>query len=313
MASKRESLEARARLVWPLVPLLCASIAFPANWAAGRKVTSAWPVLPPAGPSDRVLVFAPHVDDEAIAVGGFLADAVRRKAEVWVVYMTAGDNNRTSAKILELTLGPSREDLLKLGERRIREARVAMRRVGVPADHLFLLGYPDRGLRWMLDHPAGVLRSPGTGRSRVPYAEALSPGSEHRLSNLQDDVRQVLARVRPTLAFLPVDFDAHPDHGATARIVLPLLAEVCERPSVWGYLVHARDYPRPFFPSTRSRLEPPRSLSGLPWVVFPLSPAQEVLKGRTLTAYRSQRADPYLLLLTDAFIRRNELFLPLAP
>jgi len=293
--------------------LLVACALAPVADAAPRPPSRSWPLLPPAGPGDRILVVAPHVDDEAIAAAGFLADALRRQAQVSVVYMTAGDNNRTSAKILEFTLGPSKADLLKIGQRRIREARTAMARLGVPADRLYLLGYPDRGLQPMLEHPDELLRSPGTGRTTIPYPEALSPGAEHRLANLQADLRRVLDQVRPTLVLLPVDFDTHPDHGASGRIVLPLLRELAETPRVLGYLVHARDFPRPFLPSVRSPLLPPPQLAGRPWVVFPLSPAQEELKGRVLTAYRSQRADPYLLLLTNAFIRRNELFLPLEP
>jgi hypothetical protein len=40
-----------------------------------------------------------------------------------------------------------------------------------------------------------------------------------------------------------------------------------------------------------------------------MAPADEAAKLRVLRAYRSQRRDPYLFVLMDAFIRRNELFL----
>ncbi len=294
-----------------LTLLLAAVLSSGEALGAARKAVPDRPVLPPATASDRILVVAPHIDDEAIAAAGYLADALKRQAQVYVVYMTAGDANRTSARLFEFTLGPSKDDYLKIGHRRIREARLAMARLGLPAAHLFLLGYPDRGLEWMLENPEGVLRSPGTGRTSVPYAEALSPGAEHRLGNLQADLRQVLHWVRPTIVLLPVDFDAHSDHSASGRIVLPLLAETGDRPRALGYLVHAREFPRPFLPFTRLALNPPKQQAERPWAVFPLSRAQEEIKGRVLSTYRSQRVDPYLLLLTNAFIRRNELFLPL--
>jgi LmbE family N-acetylglucosaminyl deacetylase len=269
------------------------------------------PELAPAGAADRVLVVAPHVDDEAIAAAGFLADARARGAQVYVVYLTAGDNNRTSARILGRTLHATPAGLLAEGHRRIAEAGVAMGRLGVPPENLFFLGYPDRGLRAMLAAPDQVIRSPGTGRMAVPYEEALSPGAEHRLSNLEADLGRVLARVRPTIVLLPVEFDRHSDHSAAGTITRAALADLGDRPRALGYLVHAKGYPSPFRRSRRSALQPPRQFAGLPWRSFPLSPAGEVQKGKILQAYRSQRSDPYLLLLTGAFVRRNELFLPL--
>src|SRR6185436_8907764 len=61
----------RARLAL-LALLLCAG-APPSASAARRAPAPAWPQLPPAGPADRILVVAPHVDDEAIAAAGYLA------------------------------------------------------------------------------------------------------------------------------------------------------------------------------------------------------------------------------------------------
>jgi len=76
--------------------------------------------------------------------------------------------------------------------------------------------------------------------------------------------------------------------------------------------VHAHLFPVPFLPASRRSLLPPRAFAGEAWSVFPLTAEQERLKKRVLQAYRSQRRDPFLYLLTAAFVRRNELFVDLS-
>ena len=274
----------------------------------GRAGPRDWPALEPPGKDDRLLIVAPHVDDEALGAGAYAAAALRNGAAVWVVYMTAGDCNRTSAEIMDFTLRPGAQDYLSEGSRRIREARAAMSRLGLPPDHLFFLGYPDRGLQPMLQRPDRVIRSPGTGKTAVPYPVAFSPGAEYRLVNLEKDLHAVLDKTRPTVVVLPVPFDAHPDHSASGRITLTVLDGAGLKPRRLGYLIHARDFPAPFRLASRHPLLPPRRFTAEKWALFPLTPADERAKRRVLIEYRSQRRDPYLFILMDAFVRRNELF-----
>lgn len=273
-----------------------------------RNTAQGGPLLDPPSKGDRVLIVAPHIDDEAIAAAGYAAAGLRRGAEVSVVYVTAGDCNRTSAEIMDFTLRPGERDYLAEGKLRIQEAIAAMAVLGVPRGHLYFLGYPDRGIRPMLEHPGQVIRSPGTGRTAVPYEEAVSPGAEYRLDNLEKDLRTVFDKTRPTVVLFPVLFDAHPDHSATGRITVRLLRQILFGPRRLGYLVHARHFPSPFRKAPRLPLLPPDRFAGAHWILFPMAPPDELAKLRVLKAYRSQRRDPYLFLLMDAFIRRNELF-----
>jgi LmbE family N-acetylglucosaminyl deacetylase len=270
-----------------------------------------WSMLEPPAAADRILVVAPHVDDEAIAAGGYTVAAVAQGAQVFVCYLTAGDCNRTSAEIMDFTLRPRPATFLREGERRFREAREAMSRLGIGADRLYLLGYPDRGLRPMLAAPGKLVRSPGTGRTAVPYPNAVAPGAEYRLQNLERDLAAVLRAVAPTVVVLPVPFDAHPDHAAGGEVTLRVLAASGLAPRRLGYLVHALHFPSPFHYAPRHLLLPPRAFLTRPWSVFPLTRDEEAKKRRALQAYRSQRQDPYLFVLTDAFVRKNELFVRL--
>jgi LmbE family N-acetylglucosaminyl deacetylase len=45
---------------------------------------------------DRVLILAPHPDDETIATGGIIQQAVAMGLPTRVVWLTYGDNNETS-------------------------------------------------------------------------------------------------------------------------------------------------------------------------------------------------------------------------
>ncbi|HEX3527386.1 MAG TPA: PIG-L family deacetylase [Thermoanaerobaculia bacterium] len=262
--------------------------------------------------SDRILIVAPHIDDEAIAAAGYVSAARAAGAEVFIVYLTAGDCNHTSARMLGHTLSPKPAVFLQLGKQRYGEALEATGRMKVPRSNVFLLGYPDGGLRAMLDDPDKVVRSRGTARTEVPYAEAVKPGSAYRLENLVRDLDGVLKATRPTVVLLPVTFDSHSDHSATGEITQHVVAASGMAPRLLGYLVHASRFPVPFRPAASRPLDPPLAFARKAWTVFPLTTEQELQKKRVLQAYRSQREDPYLYLLTGAFVRRNELFVDLS-
>jgi LmbE family N-acetylglucosaminyl deacetylase len=132
------------------------------------------------------------------------------------------------------------------------------------------------------------------------------------LDNLVRDLDGVLKTTRPTEVLLPVTFDSHSDHSATGEIALRVLAALGMAPRLLGYLVHASRFPVPFRPAASRSLDPPLAFARKAWTVFPLTAEQELQKKRVLQAYRSQREDPYLYLLTGAFVRRNELFVDLS-
>jgi len=287
---------------------LCGWLAAAGSSGALALAALALPVLAPAERGDRVLVVAPHIDDEAIAAAGYAAEALARGAEVYVVYMTAGDCNRFAAALLEHTFRPRAQSLLHEGEARIREGRLAMAELGVPADHVFLLGYPDQGLRAMRDNPGSVIPSRGTGRTAVPYPQAISPGAFYTLSNLEADLARVIAIAKPTTVIAPVPFDRHPDHAATGLLVRDQVSRLRPQPRLLGYLVHSAHYPRPLAYAPGLRLLPPARFAGEEWRAYPLSKDGERRKVKLLAFYRSQKKDPYLRFLLDAFVRENELY-----
>ncbi len=269
------------------------------------SIRKTYPLLAAAGKQDRILIVAPHIDDEAISAGGYAIDAVANGAEVYVVFVTAGDCNRFSARLLHKTLEPTAMNYLSVGKTRIAEAKDAMKLLGVSPDHFFILGYPDRGLRTMVDNPDAVVRSRGTRAHEVPYDDALSPGSQYKIENTLTDLKQVIALAKPTIVIAPVPFDRHPDHAATAEIVDQALEQMQWKATRFGYLVHSRRIKSLVNTPSRALL-PPNRMKAFSWATYPLSDRVQQMKTTVLMTYKSQR--PYVFLLRNAFVRRNELF-----
>jgi LmbE family N-acetylglucosaminyl deacetylase len=267
-----------------------------------------YPRLHAAARQDRVLIIAPHIDDESIGAGGYAIDALANGADVYVVFLTAGDCNRFSARLMYKTLGPTASNYLGVGNARISEARAAMHLLGIPRDHYFVLGYPDQGLRTMVDNPGAIVRSKATRESSVPYADAVTPRAEYSYFSLMSDIEKVIKQVQPTTVIAPVPFDLHPDHSAAAEITDVALDELQLHPKRLGYLVH----------TTRSRIHtafvkmptrallPPARMQAFSWATYGLTTAVQKTKTDVLMTYKSQR--PYVFLLRNAFVRKNELF-----
>jgi LmbE family N-acetylglucosaminyl deacetylase len=226
---------------------------------------------------------------------------------VYVSFITAIDCNRFSARLLNNTLGPTNSDYLSVGRTRIAEAKTAMKILGIAPDHYFILGYPDRGLRMILDRRHEVVRSRGTGQRAVPYEEAMSPGSPYSFGSLTADLEAVIEIAQPTLIIAPVNFDQHPDHAATGLLTDEVLSEMSIHPERLGYLVHSSRIPTALVHTPARALMPPLRMRSFTWATYPLAATALRMKDTVLRTYKSQR--PYTTILRNAFVRSNELFL----
>ncbi len=295
-----------------LVALLVAAVVINAPsitaWGYGfyyRLTVNRLPQMTLAG--ERLLVLSPHPDDESLCCAGAIQQVLKRGGEVWVLWFTSGDGFEWDAALMEDTLRPQGRASLELGQRRMGEARLAARRLGVPQDHLIFLGYPDRGLWALLErYPQGTpYRSHLTQVDHVPYAGVLSPGAPYTGEALRRDFRRVLEQVQPTLVLAPSPRDAHVDHRAVG-----LLAQqevTAERLRFW--IVHGGpEWPLPKGLHPQLPLEPAPRGKGLPWQRLPLSPEERTVKLEALQAHTSQMQ--LLAHFMLAFVRQNELFSP---
>jgi LmbE family N-acetylglucosaminyl deacetylase len=166
----------------------------------------------------RLMVLAPHPDDESLAAGGLIQRALARDVPVSVVFVTDGENNPWPQRALERRLWIGRRQRAAWGARRRAEADAALRVLGADAVEVHRLGWPDGGVTWKLLDDTVALR---------------------------ESLQRLVERVRPTLLVLPDLLDRHPDHSA-AHVLLEMVLHALPRalhPTCLGYLLHGRSRP----------------------------------------------------------------------
>lgn len=162
----------------------------------------------------RLLVVAPHPDDETLA-NGLLIQRVRAAGgAVRVLLLTDGDNNPWPQRWLERRWSIGAAERARWGRRRRAECEEALRRLDVPGSALQPLGWPDMGL---------------LGRLLQPGLPALA------------ELAAVLDDFAPDLVAMPALGDRHPDHGAAHVLMRMALARSGCTAALLGYLIHGRD------------------------------------------------------------------------
>lgn len=286
---------------------------FTATRASGSGIER----FPDPAPGDRYLLIVAHADDELLAAGGLIQRALSSGAAVWVVFATNGDGNRLAAAVGGRKLLPRPADFIAEGELRQLEAMKALGRIGVPMNHLFFLGYPDRGLKAIaVDRPlsAKPYVSPFTRTSASPYQLTFRPRAPYTGADMMRDIEAIIHQVRPTVVLTHHDADRHGDHqalNALVRHILRTMERTDQQPRIqlYTFLVHAWDFPRPFRYAPDEPLLPPKSLWRTHrWVRFSLTREELSAKQEAIQDYRSQLESPFLRLLLMSFLRQNELF-----
>ena len=262
---------------------------------------------------DRVLVLAPHPDDETIGAGGIIQAAARMKIPLKIVYLTNGDSNEVAFLVYKKRPVLRRDAVLAMGEMRRVEAVKAMTLLGVRRDQLVFLGYPDGGTLMMFnrywDGPSykGVL----TRVRSVPYPEAKSFRAPYTGQHVLNDLKDILTEFRPTKIFVSHPADTNVDHRALPlylRVALWDVEERISRPEIYPYLVHHRNFPDPRGYWPQKPLDPPPEMDrgSQRWRRFPLPSTDVERKFSAVMAYRSQVSyNPNYLV---SFARGNELF-----
>lgn len=163
----------------------------------------------------RLLVVAPHPDDESIATGELIQQVRLAGGEVQILLLTNGDNNPWPQRWMERRIRIGVDERRRWGERRRAEVAEALGKLGVDAASLRPQGWPDMGV---------------TTRLR----EAMDDSVAVILDRLDD--------FRPTVLALPALGDHHPDHSAAHVLTRLAVARwQHEPPRMLSYLVHGHD------------------------------------------------------------------------
>src|SRR5262249_6212705 len=94
----------------------------------------------------RLMVIAPHPDDESLACGIVVQRAVRAGARVRVIYATDGDNNPWPQRAIERKWCLTEFDRARWGQLRRKEALNALEVLGVRRSDAHFFALPDQGL-----------------------------------------------------------------------------------------------------------------------------------------------------------------------
>ncbi|MCC6764716.1 MAG: PIG-L family deacetylase [Deltaproteobacteria bacterium] len=267
-------------------------------------------------PRVRVLVVAPHPDDESLGAGGLMQEVVAAGGRVDVLFLTNGDGYPEAVEAATGHREPSASDYRAFGELRRAEALVALERYRVLPPSVTFLGFPDGGLAeiWRRGEREPPYESPYTREDTPPYPHAFEAGARYVSRDLIRLIARMVARSAPDWIVLPTPLDNHSDHCASFTFVLAALQALSGEPGgadkapdrLLTYLVHtARGWPPP--PDQPGPLPEPAALFAPGrWFSLPLDEAEVRAKLDALETHRTQAA--VMEALFRSFARPNELF-----
>lgn len=317
----------RKRIQFLLAATLAASLLlFPPALSAGSETFPGPKLFVPHG--TRLVVFAPHPDDETIAAGGLIQRVLRTGGDVRVVFVTNGDGFTDGVR-LEVTNRPTLStDYITYGIHRQTEALRALRKLGLQSRDVLFLGFPDGGIddlwsrHWSASHP---YRSPYTRLDRPRNSSIHGRLVRYTGTDLKALVAKAIREFRPDWVVIPDPRDVHPDHSMTGVFVLDALESLERRKEehildteVYTYLVHFPGYPdrREWIGQIRGA-----GVTGCPyggrcripsdWLRLPLSAEEMAAKEAALSAHQTQMETMASFL--RRFLQPCELFGKLEP
>lgn len=134
------------------------------------------------------LFVSPHDDDLAIGAGLLMQAAVKDGVDVQIAIVTDG--------CLGYCRASQQADIIKI---RHRETVDSFEMLGIEAERLTFLGFPDGGLTQFI------------GRRKAVSGEPTIAG----YTGLQNSFTHYLRELRPVRVFVPTRTDLHPDHQIT--------------------------------------------------------------------------------------------------
>ena len=167
--------------------------------------------------SDRILVVAPHPDDEVIGAGGLIQRVAARGGDVRVVFVTAGENNPWPQRIMQRKWLITEQDRIAWGAMRRREAIDSLATLGAPEHAPFFLNFADTQIARMARE------------------------GDQRLTEM---LRDIIRSFQPSLLVSTSAQDFHADHRAVAYFAHHAVRGTGDTaPEIVTYVVHGEGAP----------------------------------------------------------------------
>lgn len=147
---------------------------------------------------NRIVVFAPHSDDDILCCGGTIIKKLKNKFDVSIVYMTDGSNALSN---IGVHTDPSPGELKQI---RRKEAIRGANLLGVKTENLHFLDNEDTKLHYNPD--------------------------------IVNKIHDILKSIEPQEIYLPSIKDTHSDHKNTYLIVMESLRTIEQKSNIYLYI-----------------------------------------------------------------------------
>lgn len=265
---------------------------------------------------DRVLILAPHPDDEILSCAGIIQKAKKSGAKIKILYVTEGEHNPISliAYKQKFIFKNKQKEFIRLGKIRTQESVEATSLLGVSRSDLIFLDYPDSGIMSIFTTHWGKGNEyidSLTGLSHSAKGEGMIPQAPYIGDAIIYEIKKVIKEFVPTKIFCSHPLDRHSDHIGVylfLKVSLWELKELPCNPQLYLYLVHFNGWPRPHRYTPEYSLSPPKKINIQPleWYINKLSPKQILKKEQAIMKFKTQIKYNKQYLLS--FVRTNELF-----
>ncbi len=266
---------------------------------------------------NRIMIIAPHPDDESLGSAGLIQAVRKNGGEVYVVVVTNGDGLSAGPTFSDYKLLPISNDYIQYGRERQQETIKALSILGISEDNIFFLGYPDSSLQSMWSNPwiDSNLMGRFTHVSKSPYELTYNKKSIYQGVDLYHDLLQLLTDLQPDMVIIPHPEDTNSDHRAVSNFAQFAVADYESKNQtairVFGYLVHYPGYPLSEETGINTAIHPPAALSnnGQKWMNYAIQADEFLLKKAAIKTYKTQQKlrSKYL----NSFARANEIFFEL--
>lgn len=184
--------------------------------------------------SRRILLLAPHQDDECLQTAGIIYQAAHSGAHVSVCFATNGEYASEADAAV-----------------RAAESRSVLAALGVPAEQIYFLGYPDTGMPYEESFLRRLYDGCRVSASRWGRTETWRPDGQdfhfmrsgchgtYTAASVLRDLSDVLALVNPGTVYVTAPGDCHGDHDALGRFTTQAVAAMENPPALYYYLIHA--------------------------------------------------------------------------
>lgn len=168
----------------------------------------------------KVLVLAPHPDDELLLAGALIYTLKKKKYDITVAYLTNGDSSANH------------------GETRMREAIEALHVLGVKESNIIFMGY---GNNWkdgthlyniynneIATSCADKKETYGLKNHPEYCMQKLGIHHQYTRSNVLEDIESIITDISAD-TIICVDFDAHSDHRALSLFFEEAMRDILRR------------------------------------------------------------------------------------